>query len=186
MSNDSPIQIAIDDQDVLTLLAGLEARAGDMAPVMGEVAEAMLGAVEDNFEAQGRPAWEDLAKSTQRTRARLGHWPGPILQISGQLASSIQADHDALSASVGTNKVYAAIHQFGGTITHPARSALVRHRLDAGGGFMGFARRHHKRVREIFAVVPQYEVTIPARPFLALTTEDTRDIADILLRHLAP
>ena len=36
------------------------------------------------------------------------------MQVKGELASSITSCYDYESAIVGSNKVYAAIHQFGG------------------------------------------------------------------------
>ena len=46
---------------------------------------------------------------------RRAHWPGQILQVSGGagLAGSVQSDHGRDFAEAGTNKVYAATHQFG-------------------------------------------------------------------------
>lgn len=64
---------------------------------------------------EGRPEkWTPLAKSTIKQRTKKGYWPGKILQIKGDLAASITSKYDDNSAVVGTNKVYAAIHQFGG------------------------------------------------------------------------
>lgn len=37
-----------------------------------------------------------------------------ILQHTGQLAASVSTDYDSTQAVIGSNKVYAAIHQFGG------------------------------------------------------------------------
>lgn len=55
-------------------------------------------------------------------------WPGKILQESGLMLGSIITYYGKDYAGVGTNKVYAAIHQFGGkagrnkSVDIPARS----------------------------------------------------------------
>ncbi|MEW5819919.1 MAG: phage virion morphogenesis protein [Cyanobacteriota bacterium] len=75
----------------------------------------MMDSVEENFAQQGRPKWKGLAESTKKQRKKEGKWPGIILQKSqGGLAQSITSEYGDDYAIVGTNKVYAAIHQFGG------------------------------------------------------------------------
>ena len=43
-----------------------------------------------------------------------GTYPGLILQVTGQLASSVNTYYDDDSAVIGSNLDYAAIHQLGG------------------------------------------------------------------------
>ena len=112
---ETTIYVHIDDREVVKLLKQLEATGKDMTPVMRTIAGIMADAVEQNFEKEGRPDhWQPLALSTIKQREKHGHWPGQMLQRTGSLASSVTIKFDANSASVGTNKVYAAIHQFGG------------------------------------------------------------------------
>jgi phage virion morphogenesis protein len=124
------INITVDDKGVVQLLKRIEQKMGNMRPVMRVIAGIMHDAVEENFEKEGRPKWKPLKKSTIKQRERKGHWPGKILQVSGQLASSITQKATSTSAIVGTNKKYAAIHQFGGKAgrghkaTIPARPFL--------------------------------------------------------------
>lgn len=108
------IEITIDNRQVLDALHELARRADDLSPAMREIAGVMADAVEENFEQEGRPKWPDLADSTKAQRAKKEHWPGSVLQVTGQLAASIQRESGRDHAVVGTNKVYAAIHQFGG------------------------------------------------------------------------
>ena len=70
---------------------------------------------EENFKNEGRPdKWTYLAEPTKKQRKKKGHWPGQILQVSGQLAASINTYYDNDSAVIGSNLAYAAIHQLGG------------------------------------------------------------------------
>lgn len=74
----------------------------------------MSDSTEENFKEDGRPKWKDLSDKTKTARKKTGHYPGQILQVSGQLALSVTTQYDETSAVIGSNKVYAAIHQLGG------------------------------------------------------------------------
>ena len=71
-----------------------------------------------------------MSEKTKNARRKTGHYPGQILQVSGQLAISITTHYDNESAIIGSNKVYAAIHQLGGLagknkkVSIPARPYL--------------------------------------------------------------
>ena len=70
-----------------------------------------MDSTEENFKEEGRPKWENLKDSTIKQRTKNNQWPGMILQISGQLASSVNTYYDNDSAVIGSNLDYAAIHQ---------------------------------------------------------------------------
>jgi len=90
-------------------------KSKDFSPATKEIAGIMLDTVEQNFEEEGRPVkWSGLAESTKKQRAKKGTFPGKMLQVTGQLASSIQADHDKTTATVSTNQFHGPIHHFGG------------------------------------------------------------------------
>ena len=98
---------------------------------MKNIAGIFASAAEDNFAEEGRPdKWQDLSKVTKKLREKKGKWPGQILQVSGQLASSVNTYYDNDSAVIGSNLEYAAIHQLGGQagrnkkVTIPARPYL--------------------------------------------------------------
>lgn len=110
-----PIEIMVDDKEIQQLLKKLISKTENLRPLMKNIAGIMLDSVEENFEKEGRPdKWQGLAKTTIKQRNKKGYWPGRILQVRGELAASITSKYDENSAVVGTNKVYAAIHQFGG------------------------------------------------------------------------
>ncbi len=110
-----PIEIRIEDRELTSLLFKLSQKAVNTAPLMRNIAGIMQDSVEENFEKEGRPdKWQKLKPSTIKQRTKKGYWPGRILQRRGELAASITSKYDKHSAIVGTNKIYAAIHQFGG------------------------------------------------------------------------
>src|SRR5574344_1794831 len=109
------IEIRIDNKAVEEALLKVASKCEDLRPLMKNIAGIMADAVEENFEQEGRPdKWQELAESTIKHRKKTKHWPGRILQVEGQLATSITTQHDSESAVIGSNLAYAAIHQLGG------------------------------------------------------------------------
>ena len=110
-----PIEIKIDDKEIQQYLKKLAEKTENLRPLMKNIAGIMMDSVEENFEKEGRPEkCTALAKPTIKQRTKKGYYPGKILQMRGDLAASITSKYDDNSAVVGTNKAYAAIHQFGG------------------------------------------------------------------------
>ncbi|PVX80045.1 phage virion morphogenesis protein [Paraburkholderia unamae] len=185
------IEITIDTSRLEATLDRLVAAVADASPVMREISDIMWDAVEENFAQQGRPRWLGLKPSTlqQRVGGQLGKGRGvlksgawslqigqrvarslKILQASGRLASSITPAYDATSARVGTNVVYAAIHQFGGqTRAHVIRPKNAK-ALHFGGIFAKQVNHPGSK--------------IPARPFLAITPSDGVAIEEAMANYL--
>ena len=110
-----PIEIKIDDKEIQQLLKKLATKAENLRPLMKNIAGIMMDSVENQFDKQGIPdKWTLLTKSTIKQRTKKRYWPGRILSMRGELAASITSKYDDNSAVIGTNKIYAAIHQFGG------------------------------------------------------------------------
>lgn len=109
------IEIKIDTQEVERKLQEIAKKSSNLRPLMKNIAGIFASAAEDNFAEEDRPdKWQDLSKVTKKLRKKKGKWPGPILQVSGQLASSVNTYYDNDSAVIGSNLEYAAIHQLGG------------------------------------------------------------------------
>ena len=127
----NPIEIKIDNQEVSKRLLELAHKGKNLRPLMRNIAGIFAYSTEENFANEGRPdKWLDLSERTKKQRKKSGHWPGQILQVSGQLASSISTYYDDESAIIGSNLDYAAIHQLGGqagkkkAVSIPARPYL--------------------------------------------------------------
>jgi len=163
------IEAKLEYQPVLRAMRRAADEMGNGRPLMRSVAGIMMRAVEDNFEQEGRPKWKDLHPGTKLSRQKQNTWPGKILQRSGGLASSIQQQFDGQSAVVGTNKVYAAIQNFGGR-TSPH---VIRPKTKRALSFGGIVVRQ----------VNHPGSNIPARPFLRLTPGDLRDIVIAAQQH---
>ena len=110
-----PIEIILDNKEVESRLHDLAKRSENLRPLMKNIAGIFAYSTEENFKEEGRPdKWTELSESTIKQRTKNKQWPGMILQISGQLASSVNTYYDDDSAVIGSNLEYAAIHQLGG------------------------------------------------------------------------
>jgi phage gpG-like protein len=104
--------------------------------------------------------------------------PIGLRKLSGRLHQSARASKAVVSgsrveSSIGDNVKYAAIHEFGGTIQHPARAGKVRLATDRQGRLVRqsehphlavFARRSRgKLVKEVGYRAKAYDVEMPAR-----------------------
>lgn len=104
-----------------------------------------------------------------------------ILNRTGQLMASTQTSATENGAIVSTNKIYAAIHQFGGTITIPPHSEThvpIR-----------YTRKSSKHRKGQFKGVGEFgqgmtfgshTVNIPPRPFLILPDTGIEKIKGII------
>lgn len=106
------IKVEIRDQGVKTLLAELQKRVENPKPAMAEIGEIVRSSVIKNFGQGGRPnPWKPLAASTIKKK-RGG--AGKTLIDSARLMNSITSRASKDRVTIGTNVIYAAIHQLGG------------------------------------------------------------------------
>lgn len=143
------IEIRVDTSSIHDAFEALVRGLRNTSPLMQEVGDVMLTAVSENFLQGGRPKW-------------LGKWDGTPskLQDTGHLRDSISRAFDDTSAVVGTNVIYAGIHQFGGTI-RPKKAKALRF----NGRFVA-------------------KVEMPARPFLKLDESDFQEIEYVGQQYL--
>lgn len=143
---DEPIEIKIDNKAVNEKLLELAKRGENLRPLMKNIAGIFASSTEENFKEEGRPdKWTELAEITKENRKKQKNkkkgkskssekknkWSGKILQVSGQLAASVNTQYDDNTAVIGSNLDYAAIHQLGGQagrnkkVSIPARPYLL-------------------------------------------------------------
>lgn len=172
-----PIEIDIKYlEKIQKLMAVMGDRAGNLRPLMRQVAADMHDAVEENFEQQGRPRWAGLNKAYAKYKARKKKKGDlKILEFRGDLRRSITEKSNATQAVVGTNLKYAAIHQFGGTIDMKPRTSVLTFKKYQRGQFKGktlFAKNNKKASYGMKSAIGAYKVQMPARPFLKITNDD--------------
>lgn len=154
------MDVKVDDKEVLRAFGELQARLANTKPVMQAIGTGLVGHIQKRLgdgSLAGR--WAPLNPAY-----RAGKKNKNMLVESGSLRGSISEQAGQDYVKIGTNKIYAAIHQFGGTIRPKDAPALF---FKMGSGF-----------------VRAKSVTIPARPFLTIEDEDDKMIADIIFRFL--
>lgn len=162
------VNIKIDDQRVTDLLGEIKDMAANLKPAMDTIGREYLDRVHQAFEDQGLPgyAWPPLAPATIKQRQRKGYGAGQMLRRTGALFRSITWRADKNSVEVGSNSPYAAIHQFGGTISQSFGARVIA--VNKKGLFLS---HRNARVRKGAVAVRHgragvRNIPIPARPFL--------------------
>ena len=89
-----PIEIKIDNKKIESKLLDLAQKSENLRPLMKNIAGIFAYSTEENFKEEGRPKWENLKDSTIKQRTKKKQWPGMILQVTGQLASSVNTYYD--------------------------------------------------------------------------------------------
>jgi len=167
------IKIRIDDRSITEKIRTLKTLADDMSPVMRILGERVLRQTEDRFNRQGpSPDGTPRPPLTSSTRQRKRH--PKILTESGHLRGSIRYQLiGKRRVSIGTNKVYAAIHQLGGKT--PPRTILP---IRKKALFWPGAAHPVKSVQHPGSL-------IPARPFLGISRENSEELVGIINRYIA-
>lgn len=149
----------VDDKLVLKAFKALQKALQNTTPVMRAIGVGLVRNVHDRFEAAVDP-WGNPWAALHPAYAPLKRGPGILREagMRGGLMGSITFAAGPDSVEVGTNKIYARVHQLGATIV-PVQASHLVFRL-AGG------------------VVRAKSVTIPARPYLGIGPEDERVIAE--------
>ncbi|EIJ33322.1 phage virion morphogenesis protein [Thiothrix nivea] len=150
----------------------------DLTPVMQAIGLKLVENTQERFLSNVSPdgdKWKERKYETDDTKGRkilTGHGP--------HLRNSITYRASAHQVEVGTNLVYAAIHQFGGK-TSPHKIAAKRGKSLAFG-----VNPNAKKKGDPWLVksVNHPGSKMPARPFLGLSADDEQDIMDIIETHI--
>lgn len=99
----------------------------DFSEVFDAFGGYMLGSIQRNFQAEGRPRrWVPLKEATIKQRIRLGYGAGPILQRTGALKSGFYFESTKRTFRMGNRRKYFVYHQLGAPKTNlPKRPMLV-------------------------------------------------------------
>ncbi len=154
--------------DISHALPGLRSAAAGLAhsaPLLRQIGVYLVHSTHERFNAgtdpQGSP-WKPLLPAYAAVKTGTGILIGS--GMSGGLQGSITFDTGVDSVVWGSNKIYAAVHQFGAVI-RPTKAKALRFFL---GPTLVIAR----------------QVTIPARPYLGLSAADDEEIAELAGRYL--
>jgi phage virion morphogenesis protein len=152
------------DSEVLGLVKRLDKACGSPRTAMSAIGVIVRDSSKRNFIAGGRPdKWEESqAASDEGRRTLIDH---------GHLRDSITYKTDSDSVTIGTNRQYAAVHQFGidKAVTVPAHTRRARVGIESKAVQVKQHKKHMK---------------LPARPFLAVQDEDWKRIRTVLRNYL--
>lgn len=169
----------------------------DLTPVLEVVSALIERAISENFDARGRwdgnendisiysggsQKWKALASSTKEKYQRLGWELEPTLNRSKGLISTIEVrPQDTSSIVITANSPYAAIHQFGGTLT-PTIPITSKMRKFFWAKYYNTGLVNWKAM----ALTKKKELKptnkIPARPYITLTQEDWEEIVELMIK----
>ncbi|WP_140918663.1 phage virion morphogenesis protein [Limnobaculum xujianqingii] len=126
------IDYQFDNDEINRSIQGLTNLGQDLRPITRAISMVLAGESEDAFEKEADPTtgqpWPALSEAYREHLEKKGK-NGKMLQRSqGGLAMSLTPDFDAVSAAIGTNKVYGALMHLGGTPAMPAAPAAVKAR----------------------------------------------------------
>ncbi len=161
------VTVSVNDAEMISAIRNLQRRVADMEPALGEIGSRLENSTLQRFETQTSPegiAW----KASLRAKRQKGQ----TLTDTARLRQSITHNVRRGEVEVGTNVVYAAIHQFGGhtgprTIRPVNRKALY---------WPGAAHPVKK--------VEHPGSDMPKRAFLGISQGDRRAIIRIIERHV--
>lgn len=132
----------------------------DRASLLYVLGEYLESATIERFTREEAPdgqAWSESIRAREEG--------GKTLSDQGLLKGSITHNVRGDTIEVGTNLIYAGVHQFGATI-RPKKGQYLKFFLPGG---LVFAK----------------EVTIPARPYLGISAEDQTELLALTEDHIA-
>ncbi len=157
-------------------LGALVEAFGDLTPLMEGFGVTLEAATLDRFDREEAPsglAWEKSQRAIDEG--------GKTLTDTGMLRQSVHSVASGNKVEVGTNKIYAGIHQFGfsGSVTVGKHTRTID-------------RAFGKALKQpVTFEVDAFErlVNMPARPYLGLSAEDETELlaqAEDYARDTAP
>lgn len=158
--------IDLDDAQARAALARWSAGDGDLYDLMDPIGSALRDNVLDRFEHGRGPDGKPWKKSRRAEKAG-----GQTLVDKGRLRDSVTYEATGREVEIGSNVIYAAIHQFGGVIKAKTPKGLA---FSIPGAIADSGEDE---------LVNVMSVTIPPRPFLptdGLAPEDQEAITDLV------
>lgn len=156
-------RITVNEVELREVLTRMGRIGRDPREFLEDVGQHLLSETQDRLLAGGPApdgaAWPDWNPLYRKFRPKLSP-KGGMMNLRGRLRDSITTQVQGRQLRVGTNTIYARVHQFGAVI-EPVRAPMLR---VPGVGMLP-------------------SVTIPARPFLGVSAEDRREIVALFNDH---
>lgn len=157
---------------ILTPLEALQSAGEDLTPLMDVIGRVLVNGARDRIAISNTDpdgvAWPQSLRvkegGKKDAEGRVVESGGKTLYASGDLLNSIVSLPEARQVTVGSNLIYAGIHQTGGTI-----------RAKTAGGL------HFTLANGVEVVVGSVE--IPRRTYIGISTEESEEIGDLTAAH---
>lgn len=177
------VSFTLTDSDVVAGLAKLQQVVASPQRAYDALGAHFVFSSQRNIETETAPdgsKWRPLSPRTaakRRGKSRRG--TAHMLRVSARLYQSIS--YQALESGVewGSNLVYARIHQLGGEIDMPERSATIslKNIRKKGNRFVKLGTR---KATERIVSIRAHQVRVPARPYLGISAYDREAVPQIV------
>ncbi len=172
---------------VNALFKQLKDKGKPTASLMQKIAGHLEENIHENLQSEGNESpipWAPLSSKYAKRKAKNPSLVQKILTATGAMDQSIFQKSSDIEAAAGTNKIQAALLNYGGVVQHVPRTGSVSFRTDAKGNLLKrrlsdaeddsrylfvFAKKSHKRKVDYVYTQSAYSVTYKPRPFLYLT-----------------
>lgn len=161
-----PVTMTIEEDEITAALERMGAALANPTPLMQDLGEYLIESTKARFRNGKAPDGSIWAAKSPVTLARYPGSTAPLIGESKTLSQNIFALAYADRVEWGSDRVYAAVQQFG-----------------AAAGSLGFYSGVDKNGRSFSGVSPWGD--IPARPFLGISAEDQTNVLDIIGDYLS-
>lgn len=176
-----------DGTAALAILNETAAAIADPKPMLRDIGEYLLLAHDRRFASQASPdgtPWQALSPAYLKRKRKNRD---KILELDGFLKNTLRYQVGDNELLFGTNRIYGAMHHFGGSIDIAGRSQQAYFRQDGKSGEVGnlFVSKRKSNFSQ-WVTLGAYTIQIPARPWLGTSDDDNYAIAGIATRYLLP
>jgi phage virion morphogenesis protein len=121
------IRFEFSDRAIQSALKGLEKQVTDLTPAMRDIGESLLLSTRKNFDSEAEPEgrkWAPLSPRYAIAKGKKKNALRGILTLTGTLRDTISYEANSDSVRVGSNRIYAPIHQLGGRAGRGGKSRI--------------------------------------------------------------
>lgn len=174
------LEVTFDDVQIANAVTRLEQFPGArQRDLMDAIGNAGVTKTKLRFRSQAGP---DGTPWLQSQRAKRDG--GRTLHLHGYLENSIVHNLLANGVEWGSGLVYALIHQLGGVITSRARSQKSFRKVGKDGSLSArFVKAKNANFQQ-WLTIPEFQIRMPARPYVGLDQDDRAEIQSLGARHL--
>ncbi|HCD2543707.1 TPA: phage virion morphogenesis protein [Klebsiella pneumoniae] len=180
----SGVTLTFDAQDALSRLWDARTEMMRPAPLLRSMGERLLEFHQQRFQEQKSPDGIPWEKLKPRYQLRKRKNADKVLTRDGYLRNTLRWQVNADELLFGTNRVYGAIHQFGGTIEIAARSQQAYYRQKKNGKIGNQFVRKSKSNHTKWHTIPAYKIKIEARPWLGVSKSEGETLIEMAKNYL--